>query len=62
MIEAILMSLAVALPAGGEEFDCQRKLCSEMSSCEEAMYKFHHCGHKRLDRDHDGVPCESVCP
>lgn len=43
-------------------FTCGKKrYCSQMSSCEEAMFYFHKCGLKRLDRDKDGVPCESLC-
>ncbi len=33
--------------------------CAEMSSCEEAMYFLNQCGQRRLDRDGDGIPCES---
>jgi len=40
---------------------CQRKTCSNMDSCDEAYYKLDTCGHTNLDRDHDGVPCESIC-
>ncbi|UZR29055.1 thermonuclease family protein [Methylococcus mesophilus] len=35
--------------------------CGEMASCAEAQYYLEHCGLSRLDRDHDGVPCESIC-
>lgn len=33
--------------------------CAEMNSCEEAMYFLNQCGQRRLDRDGDGIPCES---
>lgn len=33
--------------------------CAEMSSCDEAMYFLNTCGQRRLDRDGDGIPCES---
>ena len=42
-------------------YDCSRKYCKYMSSCEEAMYKFKVCGHYRLDGDNDGIPCENLC-
>lgn len=43
-------------------FSCAGKhLCREMDSCEEAKFYLHKCGVSRLDRDHDGVPCESIC-
>ncbi|WP_031436625.1 thermonuclease family protein [Methylobacter tundripaludum] len=35
--------------------------CGEMSSCAEAQHYLNDCGLSRLDRDHDGVPCESIC-
>jgi len=35
--------------------------CGQMSSCEQAQ-KALQCGNGRLDRDNDGVPCESICP
>lgn len=47
-----------AAPSG---FSCERRTCGQMSSCEEANYHLDVCGDSRLDRDHDGVPCESIC-
>jgi hypothetical protein len=44
------------------KYSCDKKNCGEMSSCEEAKYKLETCGHKRLDRDKNGVPCETICP
>jgi len=41
---------------------CAKKYCKNMNSCEEAYYQLKTCGYKRLDRDKDGVPCESICP
>jgi hypothetical protein len=32
-----------------------------MTSCEEARFYLEQCGAKRLDRDHDGIPCETIC-
>jgi len=44
-----------------ESVDCGVKTkCSEMLTCEEAM-RYLKCGNKRLDRDGDGIPCESIC-
>ncbi|EDN68590.1 conserved hypothetical protein, secreted [Beggiatoa sp. PS] len=43
-------------------FSCEpKKTCGKMASCEEAKYHLEQCGNKRLDRDHDGIPCESLC-
>lgn len=39
----------------------KRPLCSQLSSCEEAMRLLVNCGHRHLDRDRDGVPCEALC-
>ena len=35
--------------------------CGQMVNCEQAKQALK-CGNKRLDRDKDGVPCESICP
>lgn len=35
--------------------------CSQMSSCEEAKFYLSQCGLRKLDRDNDGVPCETLC-
>ena len=43
-------------------FSCEpKKTCGKMASCEEAKYHLEQCGNKRLDRDKDGIPCESLC-
>lgn len=42
-------------------YDCSRKYCTQMSSCQEAQYKFNVCKHYRLDGDNDGIPCENIC-
>lgn len=41
---------------------CKSKYyCREMSSCSEAAYYLRTCGLTNLDRDGDGIPCESIC-
>lgn len=55
----------VQQPAAPQEpsFSCSpRKNCGDMSSCAEARYHLRQCGRGGLDRDKDGVPCESICP
>ncbi len=44
-------------------FSCEgpRKRCGEMASCDEAYFHLKSCDNKRLDRDKDGIPCESIC-
>lgn len=51
---------APALPRNSGQ-DCGKKHCSEMNSCEEAMYYLSVCGKKMLDGNADGVPCEKLC-
>lgn len=36
------------------------RVCGQMANCAQAR-KALQCGNKRLDRDRDGVPCESIC-
>lgn len=38
-----------------------KRYCSQMTSCEEARYYLTQCGVSSLDRDGDGIPCESLC-
>lgn len=45
-----------------QKYRCgEKKYCSQMRSCEEAMFYYKVCGLKRLDGDNDGVPCERLC-
>ncbi|WP_312958819.1 thermonuclease family protein [Stutzerimonas nitrititolerans] len=45
------------------KYSCSpRKTCGQMTSCEEARFHLKQCGNRRLDRDNDGIPCESICP
>jgi endonuclease YncB( thermonuclease family) len=44
------------------DFSCgSKQFCNEMASCEEAKYYLTNCGLSHLDRDRDGMPCESLC-
>lgn len=43
-------------------FKCGGKSrCGDMDSCAEARFYLTQCGMGRLDRDNDGIPCESIC-
>ncbi|MFH0710106.1 MAG: excalibur calcium-binding domain-containing protein [Pseudomonadota bacterium] len=45
-----------------ERFSCSGKdKCKEMNTCAEAKFYLNECGVRKLDRDKDGVPCESLC-
>ena len=53
--------LTLSNMAGAErsEFHCAGKThCSEMSSCEEALFYLKNCPGVKIDGDRDGVPCE----
>jgi endonuclease YncB( thermonuclease family) len=46
----------------GQAFTCGSKTtCKQMTSCSEARFYLEKCGLNRLDRDNDGIPCESIC-
>lgn len=43
-------------------FSCgAKRFCKKMTSCNEACFYLTECGLSRLDRDDDGIPCESLC-
>lgn len=56
---------AATAKAGGTmlyDMECGKKRhCSQMASCDEAHFYLTRCGVKTLDRNKDGVPCESLC-
>lgn len=47
-------------PTGGSDCSNMPRTCGQMTSCAQAQ-KALQCGNTRLDRDKDGVPCESIC-
>ncbi|KGQ48585.1 MULTISPECIES: excalibur calcium-binding domain-containing protein [Pasteurellaceae] len=45
-----------------EPFQCEgKRTCKQMDSCAEARFYLTQCGRDSLDRDNDGIPCESIC-
>ncbi len=51
-----------AAPTVLYDLECGKKRhCSQMSTCDEAHFYLTRCGVKSLDRNKDGVPCESLC-
>ncbi|WP_419851650.1 excalibur calcium-binding domain-containing protein [Actinobacillus pleuropneumoniae] len=64
-MKKLLVMLAVAVIAtfayAAEKFECGKRTCSQMNSCEEARFHLTQCGVSSLDRDKDGIPCESLC-
>lgn len=69
MIKYILITLIMLINLNASEkknkketFKCEgKKTCKQMISCKEAIFYLNQCGVKRLDRDKDGIPCESLC-
>lgn len=55
--------LAKGKKADSEQFSCDdgKRTCKDMDNCDDAKFHLRQCGMKKLDRDHDGVPCESIC-
>lgn len=46
----------------GSKYSCGgKRVCGQMNSCDEAYFYLKECGLGRLDRDKDGIPCESIC-
>lgn len=54
--------LAALSPAQAES-DCNdgKRTCKDMDSYADARFHLEQCGMTKLDRDGDGVPCESIC-
>jgi len=49
--------------AGAVSIDCARAgvSCRALESCGQACGYLHQCSLDKLDRDKDGIPCESLC-
>ena len=46
----------------GGGFICgDKRVCRQMTSCDEARFYLHHCGVSSLDGNHDGTPCSRLC-
>lgn len=49
-------------PGPTKTTDCGSKtICGQMDNCAEAKHYLNDCGMPKLDRDGDGIPCESLC-
>ena len=46
-----------------QSYSCQpTKTCGKITSCQEAQYYLKNCAWgKKLDRDHDGTACDTMC-
>lgn len=53
----------VGLWATPDAFKCRGpRYCIDVKSCDEALFYLRECGRTDFDRDHDGIPCEGLCP
>ncbi len=72
----LVLAMAFAVPVAAEPaqtpvpattgaltVECERKgvTCGALESCAEACGFLRQCGMKKLDRDTDGIPCETLC-
>lgn len=61
-VDEVVSLLSVGQTANDDEFSCgEKRLCGQMTSCEEATFHLNQCGVSKLDGDGNGVPCESIC-
>ena len=52
---------ALSLVFSTATFAKSKKANAEQFSCEDAKFHLRECGMQKLDKDRDGVPCESIC-
>lgn len=51
-----------AVTSAPPKYRCDGRIyCSQMTSCEEAMFFLRNCPGVKMDGDHDGIPCEEQC-
>lgn len=55
ILNTLIIGLIVSMP-----LEAKRVTCKSLSSCAEAC-KYLSQGHRALDRDKDGIPCEKLC-
>ena len=61
-VKVPVQATQIATTTAKAAFTCGgKRFCKQMISCEEAMFYLNSCGVYRLDRDNDGIPCESIC-
>lgn len=53
-----LLVLLIASSMFAKQYKCERKVyCSQMKSCEEAVFYLDNCPGVKIDGDGDGIPC-----
>lgn len=58
---SVTSMVAHYVPHKSDSTDCGKTTCGQMASCAEAQFYLSHCRAHGLDRDGDGVACESLC-
>lgn len=54
-----MYSNSPSLDVQNQQFKCDgRTLCSQMTSCAEAIFFLQNCPNTKMDGDNDGIPCE----
>lgn len=54
------LPIATPTPLGESPYRCEGKeYCSQMTSCQEALFYLKNCPNPKTDGDNDGIPCES---
>lgn len=61
MKKLLLILTALSLVFSTATFAKSKKANAEQFSCEDAKFHLRECGMQKLDKDRDGVPCESIC-
>lgn len=61
-LAAVIFIVTMGLTNAAKAQSCSsRPYCKHMKSCHDALYYLEICGYGGLDRDNDGIPCESIC-
>jgi len=62
-IQSVYAIKKVVKPTPKPKFSCsvRKTVCAQMRNCDEAKYYYSKCGLRKLDRDRDGIPCETIC-
>lgn len=58
---AAMISVAPAAVRPADGACGGKRTCGEMAGCAEAVHYLTECGRGSLDRDGDGIPCETLC-
>ncbi|MBH0236916.1 excalibur calcium-binding domain-containing protein [Methylobrevis albus] len=60
IVLALAATMAQAVPAAAQKCSANHT-CRDFSTCADALADFRLCRRTDLDRDGDGIPCETLC-